>query len=189
MSNNREFRAVATTRFGGVRLIKKTAKGFSWRGNPKNSRILMTRAEIEDARVWAKKHKAKTFRVLKKGDWSHLRLDPSTKWPTDKKLLVRLNAVGQRLGRIVYIKSGHRTYSEQAYLYRLWKSGRGNLAAYPNKNAPHIRGVAADCGVIDRKGNYASLGLNSDARRTAESLGLRAWVPGEPWHWQRQETY
>lgn len=186
---SQDFRAVATTRFGGVRLIKKTKKGFSWRGNPKTSRIMMSRAEIEDARVWAKKHKAKTFRVLKQGDWSHLRLDPTTKWPTDKKLLTRLNTVGQKLGRIVYLKSGHRTLQEQTRLYNLWRAGQGNRAAYPNQNAPHIRGVAADCGIIDRKGNYASLGLNSQAKKIAESLGLRAWVPGEPWHWQRQETY
>ncbi len=189
MSTDRKFRAVATTRFGGVRLIKRTKDGFAWRGSPKNTSILMTAREADAAQKWAKKKKAKTFRILRPGEYSHLRLDPTTKWPLDKKLLRRLNAVGRKISRIIYIKSGHRTLAEQTYFWNHYQKYGWPRAAYPNSGAPHIRGVAADCGVLDRKGNYSSLGLNPSAKKAAETLGLRMWVGGEPWHIQRQETY
>lgn len=185
---DRKYRLVATTRSGGVRFVYRQPSGYSWRKG-KHGRKAMTGREAKAAVAWAQKRKAKTTRVLKPGQYSHLRLDPSTHWPLDKGLCRRLNEVGQRMHRIIYIKSGHRTLAEQQYLWDLYQAGRGNLAAYPNPNAPHVRGVAADCGVIDRKGRYKSLGLNGRARKLAEGLGLRAWVPGEAWHWQRQETY
>jgi hypothetical protein len=188
-SPNRKYRAVATTRFGGVRLIKRTKKGFSWNGSPKNSSIFMTIDEVNAAHKWANRQKAKTFRILRPGQYSHLRLDPSTKWPLDKKLLRRLNAVGRKINRIVYIKSGHRTLAEQTAFWNHFQKYGYPRAAYPNSRAPHIRGVAADCGVLDRKGNYSSLGLNPAAKKAAEALGLRAWVAQEPWHWARAETY
>ena len=150
---------------------------------------MMNAAEIKEAREWAKKKKAKTFRILQPGQYSHLRLDPSTKWPLDKKLLRRLNAVGRKISRIIYIKSGHRTLAEQQAFWNHYQKYGWPKAAYPNSRAPHIRGVAADCGVLDRKGNYSSLGLNAKAKKEAERRGLRAWVGGEPWHWARAETY
>lgn len=186
---DRKYRVVATTRLGGVHLIYRTKKGFTWNPNPKHGVTWMTHAEVEQARAWARKKKAKTFRVLKQGEWSHLRLDPTTRWPTDKQLLRRLNAVGKKMNRIIYIKSGHRTLAEQWGFWNHFQKYGWPTAAYPNGNAPHIRGVAADCGIIERNGQYRSLGLNSRAKKAAESLGLRAWVGGEPWHWQRAETY
>ena len=62
--SDRKFRAVATTRFGGVRLIKRTKKGFAWKGSPKETSILMNAEEVKAAREWAKKKKAKTTTLV-----------------------------------------------------------------------------------------------------------------------------
>lgn len=187
-THHRKFRLVATTRFGGVRYVWRTGKTYSWRKG-KTGRHLMDAGEAENAVKWAKRRGAKTTRVLKPGDYSHLRLDPSTRWPLDKQLLRRLNKVGQKRKRILYIKSGHRTMSEQWGFWNHYQKYGWPKAAYPNANAPHVRGVAADVGILDRKGVYRSLGLDGKAKRLAEKFGLRAWVSGEPWHIQRKETY
>lgn len=42
-------------------------------------------------------------------------------------------------GVVFHVNEGHRTIARQWYFYRLWKSGRGNLAAFPSPFAPHIR--------------------------------------------------
>lgn len=189
VKHERKWRVVATTRFGGVRIIYRlNGGGYSW--NPKKgSRAVLTAHQVTEAKKWAKRHAAKTVRTVPLDGWTHLRLDPSTRWPTDQALLRRLNRVGRRLNRIVYIKSGHRNLSEQWGFWNHYQRYGSPVAAYPNANAPHIRGVAADCGIIDRRGNYSSLGLNPKARRLAERFGLAAWVGGEPWHIQRRETY
>lgn len=194
MSLPRKFRVVATTVFGGRRLIYHVGQGrFSWRRG-KNGKAWMTPSQAEAAKRWATKRLAKNVRMVAPGGWPFLDLAPSAAWPTDKRLLRRLNAVGQRRRRTVRIISGKRTMAQQQALwdkYQRYLNGgpHANLAAYPNANAPHIRGVAADCGVIGRTGGYTSLGSDAKARKYAEKLDLRAWVPNEPWHWQRMTTY
>lgn len=42
-------------------------------------------------------------------------------------------------GVAFHVNEGHRTFARQWELYRLYRSGRGALAAYPSPNAPHIR--------------------------------------------------
>ncbi len=185
----RRFRLVCTTRLGGVRYVyRQPGDKFSWRKG-KRGRAFLDVGEVKAATKWAKRRRAKTTRVLTPGQYSHLRLDPSTRWPLDKKLLRRLNRIGQQRKRIIWIKSGHRTMDEQWAFWRHYQTYGWPKAAYPNANAPHVRGVAADVGILDRRGQYRSLGLDAQARKIAERLGLRAWVGGEPWHWQRAETY
>ncbi len=187
--HRRRFRLVCTTRFGGVRYVyRQPHGGYSWKKG-KKGRIFMDAGEVELATKWAKRQRAKTTRVLTPGQYSHLRLDPSTRWPLDKQLLRRLNRIGQRRKRIIWIKSGHRTMDEQWGFWNHYQKYGYPKAAYPNANAPHVRGVAADVGILDRRGQYRSLGLDARAKKIAEKLGLRAWVSGEPWHYQREETY
>ena len=99
VKHERKWRVVATTRFGGVRIIYRlNGGGYSW--NPKKgSRAVLTAHQVTEAKKWAKRHAAKTVRTVPLDGWTHLRLDPSTRWPTDQALLRRLNRVGRRLNR------------------------------------------------------------------------------------------
>lgn len=99
-------------------------------------------------------------------------------------LLARLNRVGKRLKRTIFIRSGLRTIREQTSLYQTNmdpatgqpKPGRP-LTARPNPNAPHVRGIAADCGIDGKDiGDFPGA---IDALR-AEGLGLP--VASEDWH-------
>ena len=88
----------------------------------------------------------------------------------------------RRKGGRFRVNSGRRTIADQWRLYRLYKSGRGNLAAYPQPGAPHINYGRANHAIdVD-----ATAG---GAERMVEWLrgkGVYATrpVPGEPWHIQ-----
>jgi lysozyme len=78
------------------------------------------------------------------------------------------------------LNSGRRTLREQWALWRLWKAGKGNLAAFPSPFAPHIRkgfpNHALDVSTLD--------GGETRLERWVESHGVnwRNTVPGEAWH-------
>ena len=188
------YRVAATTRLGARRLIYwRGGASFSWRRG-KTGRAWMPAGAADAAKRWATRRLARNVRAYPPGRYPFLELVPGTLWPSDRGLLRRLNAVGAARKRTIRIVSGRRTLAQQQALYdkyqRYLRGGPyANLAAYPNERAPHIRGVAADCGVLGRTGGYTSLGLDAKARRKALALGLRALVPGEPWHWQRAATY
>lgn len=85
-----------------------------------------------------------------------------------------IDALPSHLAGNVGIISAWRSYEEQEYLYDLYKSGRGNLAAPPGKSN-HNRGLAMD------------LAFHSDAARqwihsNAHRFGLHFPVNGEDWH-------
>ncbi|MEW6434392.1 MAG: D-alanyl-D-alanine carboxypeptidase family protein [Myxococcota bacterium] len=74
--------------------------------------------------------------------------------------------------------SGFRTMAEQTYLYNLYRSGRGNLAARPGYSN-HQSGISVD---VSTNGSYNSAAyrwLAANARR----YGFVNDVRGEPWHW------
>ena len=54
---------------------------------------------------------------------------------------LRMRAAGMPAGGI---DAWSRTYAQQAELRRRYEAGIGPLAAKPNANAPHIKGVAID---------------------------------------------
>ena len=70
------------------------------------------------------------------------------------------------------LTSSYRSYAEQAYLYQLYKSGRGNLAAPPGQSK-HEKGLAID----------VANGIPW-MQRNAQRFGWKANVPGEPWHFE-----
>ncbi len=74
------------------------------------------------------------------------------------------------------LNSGFRTMDQQRYLYNLYLSGRGNLAARPGFSN-HQSGLALDIGT----GGGALAWLNRNAAR----YGFRRTVPSEAWHWER----
>jgi hypothetical protein len=79
------------------------------------------------------------------------------------------------------LNSGQRTFGEQAALYRLYRSGRGNLAAVPSHTAPHIRTGRQDHALdVDM---YAGDGVQRLAKWLRGQGASVAWtVPGEGWH-------
>lgn len=189
---NRRIRVTGWAKTGRRKFVRRRRDGtFTFRNK---GRVKLNRREARAAMVWARGRGADPKRTTRPGR-AFLDLAPGAAWPTDGRLLRKLNRVARRRRRIIRIVSGRRTYRQQLALWNAWLRHRdfggppANLAAYPNANAPHIRGVAADCGVVDAKGRYRSLGLDAKAARLARDAGLAAWVPGEPWHWQRRETY
>ena len=79
------------------------------------------------------------------------------------------------------LNSGQRTFAEQQALYDLYRSGRGNLAAVPSHNAPHIRTGRPDHALdVDM---HAGSGVQALAQWLRAKGARVAWtVPGEGWH-------
>lgn len=120
--------------------------------------------------------------------------------PTEKWMLrgdaaasyLRMRAAGMPKGGIdVYSRS----LAKQRELYNRYKAGKGPIAAYPNANAPHIRGVAMDAQTT-RGGKYTpsaahkwlthggSGGSNpqSGEKLRSHAYGWRRTVRSERWH-------
>lgn len=147
---------------------------------------LLTDSEAAHVRKWARKRgwvvqvTRKTF-VLER--YPNLEGDLDC----NSDLLRRLQRVGERLTKrerrkvVVFVRSGLRTIDEQQALWDRYGPPR---AARPNPSAPHVRGIAADCGIDGRDiGDYPGA---RDAMR-AEGLCLR--VPGEDWHVEVGDTW
>jgi hypothetical protein len=106
----------------------------------------------------------------------------------DRDLLTALANVAKDLNTTIYVRQGRRTIAEQQHLYDLFLAGKGNLAARPNKNAPHVRGIAADCAVgTSRDGS--NIGDYKGARDAMKKRGLCLCVGGETWHVQRGDNW
>jgi hypothetical protein len=74
------------------------------------------------------------------------------------------------------VNEGHRTMARQWYFWNLYRSGRGNLAAFPSPFAPHIR-----TGRIDHAIDFRN---DRDVFAWLQRKGLkpRRTVVGESWH-------
>ena len=91
----------------------------------------------------------------------------------------RMKASARAAGVSLTAVSGFRTMEQQRYLYQLYQSGRGNLAARPGYSN-HQGGVSVD--VSTNGAGYSSSAyrwLSNNARR----FGFVNDVGGEPWHW------
>ncbi len=74
------------------------------------------------------------------------------------------------------VRSGFRTRSKQAALYKLYRKGEGNLAAAPGYSN-HESGRALDLYVT--RGDALSW-----LEHNAGHYGFHRTVPGEAWHWE-----
>jgi len=74
------------------------------------------------------------------------------------------------------VNEGKRTMARQWYFWRLYRSGRGNVAAYPSPIAPHIR-----VGRIDHAIDFSNDGPVF-AWLSAKGLKPIRTVRGESWH-------
>jgi hypothetical protein len=70
------------------------------------------------------------------------------------------------------LTSSYRSYQKQAYLYQLYKQGKGNLAAPPG-TSKHEKGLAID----------VANGIPW-MQRNAKKFGWKATVPSEDWHFE-----
>lgn len=89
---------------------------------------------------------------------------------------LRMRAAASRAGVSLHIVSGFRTMAQQRYLYNLYLSGRGNLAARPGYSN-HQSGHALDL-------NTSAGGVSSWLARHGDEYGVRRTVPSEVWHWE-----
>lgn len=88
-----------------------------------------------------------------------------------------MRADAARSGVRISIVSGFRTMDQQRYLYNLYLSGRGNLAARPGYSN-HQSGLALDL-------NTSSSGVLNWLNNNGSRYGFRRTVPSEAWHWER----
>jgi hypothetical protein len=153
---------------------------------------------VDDAIAWAHQEGLIVDKVLRARPTDHhpdhvhrkkgkLTKQPSTEWPLDKRTVDRLKKCAEEDGREWVIVSGHRSLAKQRELYNLYRLGRGPLAAYPNANAPHIRGYAADVDVRMPDGSLKSVGLLPECRKLLHKHGLVLSVQSEAWHCAPEE--
>lgn len=116
----------------------------------------------------------KTTKIDKAGHW--LRPDAAASF-------ARMVGAGMPLGGVA---AAGRTYAQQAYLYALWRAGRGNHAAKPGTSL-HETGLALDI----TRGTPAQLWMTNggDPWKVTPTGSIRAneygWsrtVPSEAWH-------
>jgi len=87
-------------------------------------------------------------------------------------------AAAKRAGINLTTTSGFRTHEQQKYLYNLYLSGKGNLAAKPGYSN-HQMGLAVDIGGVNGYGTKAFKWLQANAGK----FGFVNDVKGEWWHW------
>jgi hypothetical protein len=87
----------------------------------------------------------------------------------------------RRVGGRFTVNSGRRTMREQWALYRAYKAGTGNLAAYPSPSAPHIAFGRADH-AIDVNALDGGAGRMIRWLRANGVKSARLPIAGEPWH-------
>lgn len=76
-----------------------------------------------------------------------------------------------RASDVPRVTSAFRTRAEQEYLYQLYLSGKGNLAAKPG-TSKHEFGLAIDARGTERW------------EQAMSANGFRRTVSSEPWHWE-----
>ena len=84
----------------------------------------------------------------------------------------------------IVLEDGFRSYPDQVYLYKLYKQGKGNLAAAPGRSN-HQNGVAFDLVVQHTSNDGVGTGAVYDwLKPNATTYGFVRTVPSEAWHWE-----
>ncbi len=92
----------------------------------------------------------------------------------------KMYAAARKQGITLAVNDGFRSMSEQQYLYNLYKSGRGNVAAPPGYSN-HQNGIATDIQV----GGWGTSTFNWLARNAGRYgfSNAEGRSVNEPWHW------
>ena len=91
-------------------------------------------------------------------------------------------AYEREFGTRVQLNQGRRTLAEQTHFWNLYRSGRGNLAAFPNPRAPHIKFGQ------EHHANDINAGSGRGQAQHVAAFYRRHGVPvafnvrSEPWH-------
>lgn len=91
-------------------------------------------------------------------------------------------AFKQATGRSLGITEGWRSYDEQVRLYKLYRSGRGNLAAPPGTST-HGAGTAVDINGYGDPNGAAFQWLRQNSGRFGYKWTGGTFSQIEPWHW------
>jgi hypothetical protein len=91
-------------------------------------------------------------------------------------------AYEREYGVPVQLNQGRRTLAEQTYFWNLYRSGRGNLAAFPNPRAPHIKfgseHHANDINAGSGRGSAQHVAQYYRSKGVPVAFNVRS----EPWH-------
>lgn len=163
---------------------------------------LYTEEEAAKAMVWGKKHGLAMYSTTSK--YPFVVLDTDTEWGSPK-LSAKLNELGRRRMRYMWVGEYDRTARRQWELRMAFLSGNGNLAArccskYTGKHkwrncgkdswSNHADGNAADTSYLHsgRGGPYTNVGNDHRCRAIMHDIGLCLPVgppvspQSEPWH-------
>jgi hypothetical protein len=122
---------------------------------------------------------------VKIDDWLHGKVVPIRKVPLKHRAVYRRTLLAaaeaaRACGERLRVNSSYRTYEEQLALFRLYKEGRGSLAAVPGTSR-HEQGNALD--LSDSAGRPVQ--LNPKVREALIAHGFSFPVKSEPWHVER----
>lgn len=182
----RDYRVVAIRHNNNAVLVYINKKG---RFNFKGGRVKMTKGESIQAKRWAVGKKRCKDAVRTKSKYPFVILDSDTNWPK-ARLNKKLNKLGKRRKRIIFINEGWRTHARQWELWNLYRAGKGNLAAYPG-TSNHEYGNAADASFFSSgaAGYRVNIGDDSRCRNIMKKLNLCLPVAGESWHVEIGTTF
>lgn len=152
-------------------------------------RVFAVKSTINDERKkevkqWAEKRDM-TFRIVHK-EYPFIILDDDTKM-VQPKLAKKIDKLGRRRKRYIWMGEGWRTRARQEELWRQYVN-RGY--APPTVARPgtsnHETGWAADISVFKQglDHEYTNVGYDDHCRRIMHALNLCLCVPGEMWHAQ-----
>lgn len=94
------------------------------------------------------------------------------------KQFLRMKAAARAAGIDPHVNHGYRNYAEQARLYALYRSGRGNLAAPPGRSN-HGFGISVDIDIPDQR-TYQWLVEHADEYISSVAAGRPKDVPSCP---------
>jgi hypothetical protein len=93
-----------------------------------------------------------------------------------------LNAYEREYNVPVQLNEGARTITEQTRFWNLWRSGRGNLAAFPNPAAPHIKFGRRHHALDINAGSGRGQAQHVAAFYRKHGVPVVFNVRSEPWH-------
>lgn len=147
-------------------------------------RALFSQSDVNRARNWAQNQRAKYKVHSVKHKYPFIILDSDTRM-VNASLAKRINAIGRKTKRMIWMGEGLRTYARQKELWDAYVA-RGYappLTARPG-TSNHETGNAADVSIFiaGTDHGYVNFGNSDRVRRLMRKNGLCLPVYGEAWH-------
>lgn len=168
---------------GRVRRLYLRKRGGYTTVKLRGARGVFTKTEVVKARAWAKRA-GHGFTATMINPYPFLKLNKTTR-PVVASLMGKLNSLGRRLGRQLYIAEGTRTREQQQ---AFWDAFVRRGYAPPLVARPGTSNHEPQDGLLGRAADVRSLSGNVNvgslpgSRVAMRSLGLCLPVPGEAWH-------